>query len=201
MKPWSYKRDEWSDNHDVDHRIQGPSPLAEKEYTVLDTARPRIVNGRFLHESAWGARHKFGGPIYWPDLPLAPPTGWTKHIYALAYMHEPLEHSEHFMRIAQEDTSVPPRPFSGSFFCHRCNMECHYGFGYSRWTFRAWRDLGSEIEPLRMEEFNEGRGSLTDLCYLSPSHRPGPIEATFNGWADEYIRGEGVVDSTMARLA
>lgn len=111
MRPWSYGRDRWSMAHFVDYKFQDPGRLAVKEYAVRNTEVPKIVDGRFLHESSSDTRHKFGGPIRWEDAPGPFPTGCMEHLFMLASRELPelAGYSRHSQRLIEDD------PWEGPF--------------------------------------------------------------------------------------
>ena len=118
------------------------------EFEIKTTETPRVVHGRFLHESAWDLRHKYGKRIRFAHCPLNWPDTCTYHIFhAMSESFGLLEEAEHLKQIL---TTNPPElfvPADVSCACETCRVEFHCKFDYSRWVVRLYRDLGTEVEP------------------------------------------------------
>lgn len=177
-----------------DHSLRTRIP---ERYGLWIAEKPKIVDGRFLHESVWDVRCKFGGPIHWKDVCLTWPHGCSPHFYLLRGLGILHLREQNLCRGNGEIDgcySFPARKTSvQSFSCEICRTDLQFRFEYSRWVIRCWRDFGTEMEPFLPTDtlcMQKGSSNLR----LRPPARPtapykqGPIEAMYNermGRADE----------------
>lgn len=153
-------------------------------YDCRRTETPKIVDGRFLLESAWDVRCKDGGRINWRELSWTWSSIGGEHFYRLVGdPFLPLQRFGGRGRILDYDRYdfSPSNTEVESFSCSTCRVDFQFQFRFSRWVIRTWRDLGTETEPFHRWLRNGDLGLRgTHAERRTETYRPGPIEVLYN---------------------
>lgn len=199
MRPWSFSEDKSKRRRRL-----------HSTYELKCAQTPRIVGGRFIHESVWEVRCKYNGPIHGSQVASTWP-GIFRHIYLLFYggaltpgrcYHNPL-----FPGVRSWQVFVASETMVRSFWCRVCRAEFRFEIGYNKWSLKCWMDLGTETEPVRHPEtwrMSERRRYEHDQEATRPvSSGPGPIEAMFISGGGGLPEGSGTVNraASQSRLS
>lgn len=160
----------------------------EATMEVRTTETPKIVNGRFLNETAWVLCRKDGREIRPCDVDSAI-LEICMHIPlydALRYVHRLHDRGVRPQSGLIDDYSsdvdapFPARRLS----CRDCRADFDFQLDDKRWVIRSWRDFGTEAETVctmvsDWKDLNWTHKHIKHMTRVSTAHVPGSIGAMY----------------------